>query len=75
MLAHQHLYRPIGGEQEEAGLLLPPRHTREPVQGGDVTPMQVFEPEHQRALGRYHLYRFGQLPQHAFPCGALGFAL
>jgi hypothetical protein len=40
-------------------------HVRQPLQGGAITPVQIFQDEHQRAGGGEYLERLGEFPQHA----------
>ena len=43
----------------------PAHHVRQPLQGGAITPVQIFQDEHQRAGGGEHLECLRELPQHA----------
>jgi hypothetical protein len=70
MLPHKHLDRPIRPEHQEAGGYPAPRQIAHQVQRGDIAPVQILEHQDQRLLGRQGLQRLGELPQHAFACGA-----
>ena len=57
--------RAIGGEHQQAGRIPAPRHVRQPLQSGGVAPVQVFQHQAERPLGRQALQGLGQLPQQA----------
>src|SRR5262249_31237291 len=63
--------RPIRPAPSRAAPPLPPCQIGEPVQRGYIAPVQIFEPEHQRPLGRQCFHRLRHLPQHPLPRRAL----
>ena len=58
------VHRAVGAENQQARRIGTPGHIGEPLQRGAITPVQVFQHEHQRALGRKGVESFGQLAQH-----------
>ena len=54
--------RAIGGQHQEPCGIAAPGHVRQPLQGGGVTPVQVFQHQQQRLLRGQALQRLGQLP-------------
>ena len=54
----------IGPEKQQAGGIGTPGTIGEPFQRGAITPVQIFQHQHQRALGRQGIQGFGQFAQH-----------
>ena len=50
---------------QEARRVASAHDVRQPLQGGAITPVQIFQDEHQRAGRGEHLQCLGELPQHA----------
>ena len=67
MPMHDHLHRPIRAQHQQPRRLAPPRQIRQQVQRGLITPVQVFEHQHQRAARPSAPRRLRPLPQHALP--------
>ena len=65
MPTHQRLDGPIGRQNEQPRGAQPAGQIRQQVQRGIVAPVQILQHQQQRAAGRQHLDRLGQLPQHA----------
>ena len=59
----------IGAEQEEARRIGTTRDIRQPRQRRHIAPVEVFQHQHERALGGEDIQGFGQLAQHAGLCG------
>ena len=59
-----HLHRPIRPQQQQPRGGPPLRQIGQGLHGGGITPLQVFEHQHQRRVGRQDVERLGQLPQH-----------
>ena len=55
----------IGAEQEEARRIGTTRDIRQPRQRRHIAPVEVFQHQHERALGGEDIQGFGQLAQHA----------
>jgi hypothetical protein len=70
MRVHNHVDGPVRAQDQEACRVAPAYHVRQPLQGGAITPVQIFQDEHQGACGGEHLERLGELPQHAGGCDA-----
>ena len=61
MRADNGVHGAIGAEQQEAGRVGTTSDIREPGQRRHVAPVEVFQHQHQRALGREDVQGFGQL--------------
>ena len=59
------VHRAIRPEHQQLRGLPPLRQVGQQVHRGPVTPLQVFEHEHQRGVGRQHVERLGEFAAHA----------
>ena len=64
---HHHVHRPIRPQEQEPGRVPPLRQIGEHVHRGHITPVQVFEHQHQGEGHRQRVQGLGQLAEH--PCG------
>jgi hypothetical protein len=65
MCVHNHLDWPICAQDQEARRIASAHDVCQPLQGGAITPVQVFQDEHQRVCGGEHLESLREFPQHA----------
>ena len=59
------LHRAVGAEYQKAGRIGSAGNVREPLQGGSVAPVQIFQHQDQGVCSGQHLKGLGQLPDHA----------
>ena len=64
MPLEQHLHRPIRPHHQQPRRLGPLRQVGEGLDRRVVAPLQVFQDQHQRPVGRQHLQRLGEFAQH-----------
>jgi hypothetical protein len=75
MRVHNHVNGPVRAQDQEARRVASTHHVRQPLQGGAITPVQIFQDEHQRAGSGEHLKRLREFSLHAGRCDAAGHAL
>ena len=71
MRLEQHLHRPIRPQHQQPRRLGPLRQVGEGLDRRGITPLQVFQDQHQRPVGRQYLQRLGELAQHPGRCHAV----
>ena len=64
MPPEQHLHRPIRPHHQQPRQLGPLPQVGEGLDRRMVAPLQVFQDQHQRPVGRQHLQRLGEFTQH-----------
>jgi hypothetical protein len=75
MAVPDRLDRAVRPEQQDLCRGTAPRQQGHEVERGMIAPVQAFEDEDQRGLGRQGIQHFGKLAQHTLPRGPLQFLL
>jgi hypothetical protein len=61
---HDGVHRPIRAQHQQPRGFATPGHVGEPLDGRQIAPVQIFQHQHEGALGRQRPDHLGQLPQH-----------